>query len=236
MTKQISQLTPSLTVSDSDLALIRQGSQDKKSTVSQLLDNIGTAVDRASTKATPADADEFGFSDTEASNVIKKLTWGDIKTLIGNYISTLVLTLTNKTISGSSNTITNLSASNLSTGTVPVARIPVLIPETVVTHGDMGATETFDVAQGTYHYGTLDDDCTFTFTAPPSGFVAFTLELIQGSGGSKTVTWPAGTEFPDGGIAPVLSTAVGAVDIFAVWSRDTGTTWRVAVAGVNWDS
>jgi hypothetical protein len=38
------------------------------------------------------------------------------------------VTLTNKTISGSSNTITNLSASNLSSGTVPDARFPATLP------------------------------------------------------------------------------------------------------------
>jgi hypothetical protein len=41
---------------------------------------------------------------------------------------TATATLTNKTISGSSNTITNLSASNLSSGTVPDARFPATLP------------------------------------------------------------------------------------------------------------
>lgn len=41
---------------------------------------------------------------------------------------TATATLTNKTISGSSNTITNLSAANLSSGTIPDARFPATLP------------------------------------------------------------------------------------------------------------
>jgi len=41
---------------------------------------------------------------------------------------TATATLTNKTISGSSNTISNLSATNLTSGTVPDARFPATLP------------------------------------------------------------------------------------------------------------
>jgi len=48
--------------------------------------------------------------------------------------------------------------------------------------------------------------------------------LIQGGSGGYTYAWPASVIWP-GGVAPVLSTAVGAVDTFQLTTWDNGTTW-----------
>jgi len=40
----------------------------------------------------------------------------------------------------------------------------------------------------------------------------FVLKVTQGSGGSKTITWPGNVKWP-GNIAPVLSTTAGKIDI-----------------------
>lgn len=51
---------------------------------------------------------------------------------------------------------------------------------------------------------------------------AVTLYLTQGTGGSKTITWPTGVKW-DGGVKPTLSTSAGAIDVITLlWN---GTYW-----------
>ena len=52
------------------------------------------------------------------------------------------------------------------------------------------------------------------------------IALKQGGSGGYTVTWPASFSWP-GGVAPVLSTRVGDVDMFHAISYDRGVTWHV---------
>jgi len=71
--------------------------------------------------------------------------------------------------------------------------------------GTSGSALTVDFSGGKLnHTITLTANCTFTFTAPAPGKTV-TLLLIQDSGGSKTVTWPASVKW--GGPAPTLPTA-----------------------------
>lgn len=75
--------------------------------------NTGPDIHNASNKTTPVDADEIGLVDSAASWALKRLTWANLKTAIGTYIASLTATLTNKTMSGSSNTFSNIPASAL---------------------------------------------------------------------------------------------------------------------------
>jgi hypothetical protein len=59
---------------------------------------------------------------------------------------------------------------------------------------------------------TLDQVSTFTFTDPP-GATTVQLIVVQGGTGSYTINWPASVKWSDGGTAPTLSTAVGAIDV-----------------------
>lgn len=96
---------------------------------------------------------------------------------------------------------------------------------TVHAHGNTGATETIDLANGNYHSATLDANCTFTFTGATNGKeCAFTLVLTQDATGSRTVTWPAAVTWP-GASAPTLATAASAVDVLVFWTVDGGTLW-----------
>lgn len=62
---------------------------------------------------------------------------------------------------------------------------------TVQAHGNLGSTETINTASGNYHWGTLDANCTFTFTALASGLASgMVLILTQDGTGSRLVTWP----------------------------------------------
>jgi len=42
-------------------------------------DNVASTIHGATSKATPIDADELGLIDSAASNVLKKLTWANLK-------------------------------------------------------------------------------------------------------------------------------------------------------------
>lgn len=57
----------------------------------------------------------------DASGTTKRITWSSLRTDIANYLASLAQTLTNKTISGSNNTITNVSLTSSVTGTLPLA-------------------------------------------------------------------------------------------------------------------
>ncbi len=50
---------------------------------------IGTLINGAGEKETPIDADMVGLMDSEASNVIKKLSWSNIKATLKTYFDTL---------------------------------------------------------------------------------------------------------------------------------------------------
>lgn len=82
------------------------------------LENVGPVLHSAVDKATPADADTFSLIDSAASNVLKKITWANLKTAIASYIASVTQTFTNKTINASDNTITNLQTSMFATDVV----------------------------------------------------------------------------------------------------------------------
>lgn len=78
---------------------------------------------------------------------------------------------------------------------------------------------------------TLGANTTFTFSNPPSSGSAygFVLKVTQDSS-PRTITWPASVDWP-GGIAPILSIASGAVDIFVFFTHDGGTNWYGFISG-----
>lgn len=55
---------------------------------------IGTLINGATAKTTPVDADMVGLMDSEATNVVKKLSWTNIKSALKTYFDT-VYTLSN---------------------------------------------------------------------------------------------------------------------------------------------
>lgn len=90
-------------------------------------------------------------------------------------------------------------------------------------NGDSGAADTISWKVGNKQKSTLTANCTYTFTAP-SGPCNLILRIIQGGSGSYTVTWPASVKAP-GGIAPVLSTGVGSIDIIGIYYD--GTSYNI---------
>ncbi len=52
-------------------------------------DNTQSVIHDASSKSTPADADTVGIIDSDASNVVKKLSWANIKATLKTYFDTI---------------------------------------------------------------------------------------------------------------------------------------------------
>lgn len=98
--------------------------------------------------------------------------------------------------------------------------------------GNLGSSSTIDLTSGNYVSGTLNANCTLTFSNPsPTGNgCGFILELTQDATGSRTVTWPASVKWSSA-TAPTLSTGSSAKDILAFITRDAGATWYGFVSG-----
>lgn len=104
--------------------------------------------------------------------------------------------------------------------------------ETIEAVGNSGTSKTLDFEAGNTKTVTMTGNCTFAFSNPPvTGTLgAMTLFLLQDATGSRTATWPAAMKWA-GGVAPVLSTAAGALDIITVLTKDAGTTYYGFLGG-----
>jgi len=98
--------------------------------------------------------------------------------------------------------------------------------ETTTTNATVTGTFTVDMAVANIFNLTQTGSTTYTFSNPAAGGTTsnFLIAIKQGGVGSFTATWPASVKFPNGS-TPVLTTAVGKVDIFNFISFDGGTTY-----------
>jgi hypothetical protein len=98
--------------------------------------------------------------------------------------------------------------------------------------GNTGAAATINIEDGTYVTATLDQDTTFTFTSPPSGYLyGFALALTN-SGGPWTITWPITVQWP-ANITPVRTTDSGKTDLWSFTTIDGGSTWYGSISLYN---
>lgn len=103
--------------------------------------------------------------------------------------------------------------------------------EALKAHGNIGAAETFNLADGNVHTATITANSTFTFSGAASGYAcSWTLVLTQDGTGGRTVTWPASVKWA-GGTAPTLSTGAFYVDLFVFLTTNGGTVWWSNLVG-----
>ena len=82
----------------------------------------GPLIHAATEKTTPVDADEVGLVDSAASNVLKRLTWSNIKATLKTYFDTLYSAVTHRHLVGwSSYALGNGALSSLTSGSYNVA-------------------------------------------------------------------------------------------------------------------
>lgn len=97
--------------------------------------------------------------------------------------------------------------------------------------GDSGASLTLDWNNGNVQRTGLTANCGLTFSNPVVG-ASYFVELLQGAGGSKTVTWP-GTVKWEGDTAPTLTTTAGRKDAFVfTWN---GAAYLGVIFGLNFN-
>lgn len=72
----------------------------KLDSVSSGADVTGAAIHGAAAKTTPVDADTIGLIDSAASNVLRKLSWANIKATLKAYFDTLYVALSGSALTG----------------------------------------------------------------------------------------------------------------------------------------
>lgn len=93
-------------------------------------------------------------------------------------------------------------------------------PEEIQDHGNMGATETFNLATANVHRGVLDANLTLTLSGFTSGkFCSGLAAFTQDATGSRTVTWPAAVA-----TSPAIDPTANSITFVSYWSWDGGTT------------
>ena len=166
--------TRTITVPDVDVTLATPTELTKLSGIETAADvtdavNVGAINAAATSKATPIDADSFPIVDSAASNVIKRLTFTNLKAFLKTYFDSATQTLTNKTLDDAKiiGAIFNLT----------------------------GTAETLVIAHAS-GYVTMDNAAANTLTVPPNSSVAFSvgtrLMVQQIGAGATTIAAGAG--------------------------------------------
>jgi hypothetical protein len=95
------------------------------------------------------------------------------------------------------------------------------------------ATTTLNCDLAMTHIVTQQANTTLAFSgldATAGRVQSVTVILIQDATGGRTVTWPAGTKWPNG-VAPTLTTTANAINIVTLMTTNAGTNWYGFLAG-----
>ena len=141
-------------------------------------------------------------------------TWNFLANGLPATLNTGNLTAANLTVTGAINTSGNI------TGTMKSVK-DFLVSDTV------SGTVSANLANSNWFKYTLSGSTTFNFTnAPPSGTaMTFSLVVIQGSGGGKTVSWSNTVYWAGGQVPPATTSAAGRTDVWTFTTYDGGATY-----------
>lgn len=195
------------------------------------LTGVAPATFAATSKATPVDADSIPLVDSAASNVLKKLTWANIKATLKTYFDTLYATLAGNTFTGAQ----IYSDQVLSRGMTKDMGMVFL------DKGNSGtAAQTCDYTVGSHQKLTVTG--AFVMNAvtnwPPTGNTGeLLLELVNGA--SSAITWTMsgttqkwwksdGTSVATYALSGVTFQTTG-TNWILMWSTDAGTTTNFKV-------
>ena len=156
-----------------------------------------SATNAAASKATPVDADELTLVDSSASNVLKKLTWANLKATLKTYFDTLYQAVGSYR-STSDDVVLAAGKSVIFEGTTddafettvtvtdPTADRTITFPDASINVAGTNATQTFTAPQR----GTLTSDNDLSFDLNASNYFSCT----PTAGGTLTFTNIAATQ------------------------------------------
>lgn len=110
-----------------------------------------------------------------------------------------------------------------------MARYDLALEPELIDLGSVSQRVRLDCSNPRTHFHCVldaDVDEVIVENAAPGRFHEFTIEVVQGAGGTIRSGWKW-----DAGVAPMLSVGEGAVDIISGFTRDGGTTVYGFLAG-----
>lgn len=117
-----------LAVNVEDAALY---TKDYTGTVKRIKADIAAITHAATSKTTPVDADELPLVDSAASNVLKKLTWANLKAALATWINGNLIPASFTTLKASGTTNLNSDLQVKGTSTAANAQLYVTATDTV---------------------------------------------------------------------------------------------------------
>jgi hypothetical protein len=190
--------------------------------------NVGTAIDGSAAKVTPVDADVVPILDSAAANVLKKVTWANVKATLKTYFDTLYATaasianmVTSAAVIGDTKLVvgsggargvaeSTLTGSLISAASGVPAAVTVgtgVITAIGVNVGSAGAVVVNGGALGTPSSGVATNLTGLPLTTGVTGLLPIanggtgtaTPALVQGSNITITGSWPNQTIASSGG-------------------------------------
>ena len=195
--------------------------------------NVGNAIHLVSAKSTPVDADELGLIDSAAGNVLKKLTWANVKATLKTYFDTLYNNYVHPNHTGAV-TSTGDGATAITDDAVTYAKIQnVTGTDKILGRSTAGAGIVEEIACTAAGRAILDDANASTqrttLSAAKSGsnaditaLSALVTDITIAQGGTGQSTAQAAID--------ALTEVSGATDEY-VYTKDTGTgnaKWKAA--------
>lgn len=191
---------------------------------------VALGFEEAATKATPIDADSLLMIDSAASNVVKRVTWANVKSVIQTAFNSVYVTLgTSQTIVAAGTKIwqglqtfqagANFSYSRL-TSLVATAHNNVLWGR----RGDIDHLRILDYQDEAALWGERAAPYdSITFSTAPSAFGGGDVDLNIFRDDSTAVQWTSGTPFP---IAITIDSSTNPVTVKGNATWQVGLTFR----------
>lgn len=166
---------------------------------------IGPIIAGADAKNTPHDNDVLGLADSEASNIIKKLSWSYVKSTLKTYIDAMTSTFTNKRISKRVTTITSSATPTINTDNCDYVEITELAENITNMSTNLSGT-------------------------PTKGQTLWVNIACVGSSPSEDYDIEWGTSF-EGSLLPVTINDTERMDVGFIWNNIT-SKWRCVAVNV----